>query len=163
MKALQIIILFMFGLASGIVKAECNQGQTGGGEVLGTLVGAALGGLVGSQIGSGSGNTVAIGAGVLAGGLIGNNIGSKLDCQDQAYHQETTQTALEKQPTGTSSNWVNPDSGHSGEVTPTRTYTAVDGKPCREFTQTINVEGQEEVISATACRQEDGTWQMLDS
>lgn len=145
------------------LRAECNQGQTGGGEVFGTLVGAAIGGLVGSQIGGGTGNKVAIGAGVLAGGLLGNKLGSQLDCQDQQYHQETTQNALETQPTGQASNWQNPDSGHAGEVTPTKTYTASDGKPCREFTQTIYVEGEAEEVKATACRQQDGTWEMLDS
>ncbi|MDX1518929.1 MAG: RT0821/Lpp0805 family surface protein [Gammaproteobacteria bacterium] len=157
---LNIMFLFVF---SGAAQAECNSGQTGSGEVLGTLLGAAIGGLVGSQIGSGTGNKVAIGAGVLAGGMFGNRIGSQLDCQDQAYHVDTTQNALEYQPTGQTSTWKNPDSGHSGAVTPTKTYVVDDGKPCREFTQTIYVDGQAEEVQATACRQEDGTWQMMDS
>ena len=163
MKFINILILLVFTLIAGQVRAECTNGQTGGGEVLGTLLGAAIGGLVGSQIGSGTGNKVAIGAGVLAGGLFGNKIGAQLDCQDQAYHVDTTQNALEYQPTGQTSTWQNPDSGHSGAVTPTKTYTVNDGTPCREFTQTINVDGQAEEVTATACRQEDGTWQMMDS
>ena len=163
MKARSILILLIFIIGTGNVHAECNNGQTGGGEVMGTLLGAAIGGLIGSQIGSGSGNKIAIGAGVLAGGMFGNRIGSQLDCQDQAYHVDTTQNALEYQPTGQTSTWSNPDSGHSGAVTPTKTYTVNDGTPCREFTQTINVDGQAEEVRATACRQEDGTWQMMDS
>ncbi len=159
-KLLLLLILLSW---VGHSQAECNPNQTGGNEVLGTLLGAAIGGLVGSQIGSGSGNKIAIGAGVVAGGLLGNRIGSQLDCQDQAYHVDTTQNALEYQPTGQTSTWKNPDSGHAGSVTPTKTYTANDGSPCREFTQTIYVDGQSEEVRATACRQDDGTWQMMDS
>ncbi len=144
------------------VHAECNQDQMGGGEILGTLAGAALGGLVGSQFGGGTGNKIAIGAGVLAGGFLGNRIGESLDCQDQQYHYDTTQNALETQPTGETSSWVNPDTGHSGEITPTRTYTA-EGQPCREFSQTIYVDGEYEEIEGTACRQSDGTWQPVNS
>ena len=130
-----LVLLLCFNIT---VNAECAQEQTGGGEVVGTLVGAALGGLIGSQIGGGTGNKVAIGAGVLAGGFLGNKIGKSLDCQDQQYHYDTTQSALEKDKTGETSTWTNPDTGHSGDITPTRTYT-LEGQPCRDFTQTIFV------------------------
>ena len=160
----RLLVLFtVFGFAVS-VQAECVQDSgTSGEEVVGTLVGAALGGLVGSQIGGGTGNKVAIGAGVLAGGFLGNRIGKKLSCKDQEYHYNTTQNALEHQPTGQASTWANPDSGHSGQVTPTKTYVSENGKPCREFTQTVTVDGEEEQVKATACRQEDGTWQVVDS
>jgi surface antigen len=155
--------LLVFGLAATGAQAECyRDGSGSGNEVVGTLLGAAVGGLIGSQIGHGSGNKVAIGAGVLAGGLIGNSIGKKLDCRDIEYHNSTTQSGLERQPTGTSSAWQNPDSGHSGSVTPTKTYVANDGKPCRVFNQTIRVDGRAENIEATACRQDDGTWQIQE-
>ena len=160
------MILFVFLamlLISGPVRAECNNGETGGGEILGTLAGAAIGGLIGSQIGSGTGNKVAIGAGVVAGGFLGNQIGKSLSCQDQQQHYDTTQNALETQKTGQTAAWNNPDSGNSGEITPTRTYTAADGTPCRDFTQTIYVDGKYEEINGTACRQPDGTWKPVNS
>jgi surface antigen len=151
-------LIFLFGF-SPVINAECVQQQeeTGGGELFGTLIGAAVGGLVGSQIGGGTGNKVAIGAGVLAGGFLGNQVGKSLDCQDQQYHYDTTQNALETQKVGQSSSWTNPDTGHSGEITPTRTYTS-QGQPCRDFTQTILIDGEEEKINGTACRQDDGSW-----
>jgi len=155
---MRLLWLVSFFVLSSNVYAECNQEQTGGGEIIGTLAGAALGGLVGSQFGGGTGNKIAIGAGVVAGGFLGNRIGKSLDCQDQQYHYDTTQDALETQKTGQTSSWVNPDTGHSGEITPTKTYTSADGVPCREFTQTIYVEGEYEQIEGTACRQLDGTW-----
>lgn len=131
--------------------------------MVGTLLGAALGGLVGAQIGSGTGRKVAIAAGVLGGGYLGNRIGKKLSCKDQEYHYDTTQSSLEYKPTGSSAAWANPDSGHSGTVTPTRTYIAADGTPCRDFTQAVEVDGQIESIDATACRQPDGTWRIVES
>jgi len=143
--------------------ADCDRSGTSGQEVMGTLVGAALGGLVGSQIGHGSGRKVAIGAGVLAGGYLGNRIGNKLSCKDQEYHYDTTQSTLEYKPTGGTAAWVNPDTGASGSVTPTSTYISQSGLPCRKFTQTITVDGQREDIPATACRQQNGTWQIVDS
>ena len=122
-------------LFAGDANAECNREDTGGGEIVGTLVGAALGGFLGSRFGGGTGNKIAIGAGVLAGGLLGNKLGQAMDCQDQQYHVDTTQSALETQPTGRASTWVNPDSGYSGTVTPVKTYQTADGTHCREFTQ----------------------------
>lgn len=143
--------------------AECvDDPGTSGEEVVGTLLGAAVGGLIGAQIGGGTGRKVAIGAGVLAGGYLGNRIAARMSCRDQEYHYDTTQSTLEYKPTGGSAAWVNPDTGHSGAVQPTRTYVQADGTPCREFTQTISVDGEQERINATACRQADGSWQIVD-
>jgi surface antigen len=157
-KSMIIIVLFSLLIISGPVRAECQQEETSGGEIFGTLAGAALGGLVGSQLGSGTGNKVAIGAGVVAGGFLGNRIGKAMSCQEQEQHYATTQSALETQKTGQSSTWTNPDTGHSGEITPTRTYTSSDGVPCRDFTQTLYIDGEFEEIQGTACRQPDGSW-----
>ena len=157
-----VLCLLLF--TASVVQAECYKDSSGNSnEVVGTLLGAAVGGLVGSQIGGGTGNKIAIGAGVLAGGLIGNKIGRRLDCKDIEYHNTTAQSSLETQRTGMTQTWSNPDSGHSGTVTPTKTYYAVDGRPCRDFIQTISVDGQMEEVRATACRQDDGTWQIVDS
>lgn len=159
----RIFLLFLLVPASFTMHAECYKDSSGNSnEVVGTLLGAAVGGLVGSQIGHGTGNKIAIGAGVLAGGLIGNKIGKRLDCKDIEYHNNTAQSTLETQRIGSTETWSNPDSGHSGSITPTKTYYATDGRPCRDFTQTISVDGSMEEVRATACRQEDGTWQIVD-
>lgn len=155
-----LILLFLVSISTGL-HAECKSDSRDK-EVVGTLLGAAVGGLVGSQIGGGSGKKIAIGAGVLAGGLMGNKIGKSLDCQDLAYHQDTYQNSLETQRTGTASTWRNPDTGHSGTVIPTRTYMANNETPCREFTQIIRTEAGVEEVQGTACRQEDGTWKIID-
>lgn len=162
-RSFPVLAVFCSLLLSPVASAECQSGQSGGGEIVGTLLGAAIGGLIGSQLGDGTGNKVAIGAGVLAGGLLGNKLGTNLDCQDQQYHADTAQNAFETQQTGTTSSWTNPDSGHSGSVTPTRTYQETDGTNCREFTQTVEVGGQQQNGYGTACRQADGSWKIVSN
>ena len=146
----------------GVIGHQFGSGRgNDAATVAGTLIGAAVGGLLGSQIGGGTGNKIAIGAGVLAGGLLGNHIGQSLSCQEQQRHGATAQNALEYERTGTTASWNNPDSGNAGTITPTRTYQRSDGQYCREFTQTISVEGDLEEARGTACRQEDGTWRII--
>ena len=156
--SIRFLCMALFFLVGSNVHAECTQEGMGNKEIIGTLAGAAIGGLIGSQFGGGTGNKVAIGAGVVAGGFLGNKIGAALDCKDQQYHYDTTQNALETRKTGQAVTWNNPDSGHSGSVTPTKTYSSADGMPCRDFTQTIYVGGKYEEVQGSACRQPDGTW-----
>jgi surface antigen len=132
-------------------------------EGTGTLLGAGTGAIIGSQIGGGQGRVVAQVAGTLLGALIGQDIGRTLDRADQAYLQRTSQSALENSPSDQPTTWVNPDSGHSGAVTPTHTYRASDGRYCREFTQTVEINGETQQAYGTACRQPDGTWQLTSA
>lgn len=76
---------------------------------------------------------------------------------DRALLAQTTQQALETTPTGEGLNWTNPDSGHRGTVTPTRTY---DGEvpPCRQYQQTVTLEDRTLQAVGKACRQDDGEW-----
>lgn len=71
------------------------------------------------------------------------------------------QSTLEYNRTNQASTWVNPDTGLSGSAVPTRTYQNGVGQPCREFTQTIIVAGEEQQGYGTACRQPDGSWQIV--
>ncbi len=157
MKTSRIVI----ALAASISLAACAT-DTGQKEGAGTLIGAGLGGLAGSQIGSGSGKLAAVGVGVLLGGLLGRSIGKSLDRADQAHAAEAAQYSLERGPTGTATSWSNPDSGHSGTFTPTRTYETTQGQPCREYTTTVYIEGRTETAYGTACREVDGSWRLVN-
>jgi|GEM_PF-836779 len=84
-----------------------------------------------------------------------------LDEPEQLAMSDTLQYALENNPTSHVSNWVNPDTGRSGSVVPVETYTNELGQPCREFITTIVIGGREEQGYGTACRQPDGTWQIV--
>ena len=141
-------------------RAECSPTSTEG--VIGGIAGAALGGFLGSNIGGGSGRTVATIGGALVGGLLGNQVATQLTCQDQQSVYSTTQSTLEEYPTGKSASWNNPDSGNWGTVTPTRTYQNDARQNCRQFEQTIYIDGRPETGTGVACRQSDGTWQIID-
>jgi len=141
-------------------EAGCDPLSTEG--VIGGLAGAALGGFLGSKIGSGSGRTAATIGGALAGGLLGNQAVTSLTCQDQRAVYNTTQSTLEQYPSGRSATWNNPDSGHWGTVKPTRTYVDDRGQNCRQFEQTIYIDGNPETGTGFACRQHDGTWEIVD-
>jgi surface antigen len=123
----------------------------------GAAIGAAGGGLLAAATG---GHEAGIAAGVLLGGLLGGAIGSALDAQDRRIAQQTAYHSLETYPSGQTSSWRNPDTGHYGTFTPTNTYQA-GGQHCREYTQTIYVDGRQETARGTACRNPDGTWRIV--
>lgn len=141
-----------------VALAACEQGREK--ETIGTLAGAGLGGLAGAQFGGGKGQLAAIALGTLAGAWAGNSVGTSLDKADKLYAQRTAQDALEYNKTDQVSTWRNPNSGHSGTVTPVSTYRSDEGMDCREFETTIYVDNKQEVGKGTACRQPDGTWQI---
>ncbi|MDP2123834.1 MAG: RT0821/Lpp0805 family surface protein [Parvibaculum sp.] len=149
------------GIAIGAVAlalAACDQSGINK-QTVGTVGGAVAGGLLGSQVGGGSGRLWATGAGVLLGGLLGSEIGKSLDRADQAYLGQTTYNALETGRTGQPVQWRNPDSGNYGTVTP-QAAQQYSGQTCREYSQTIYVEGRSQTAYGTACRQPDGSWQI---
>ena len=163
-------IFVVMGLVFALGAAACTQGPGGqpetplGGpkQTLGTLGGAGTGAFIGSQIGQGSGKLAATAIGGLLGAFIGSEIGKSLDRADQLAMQQTTQRALETAPSGTMVPWRNPDTGHSGTVTPVKTYATPPGQYCREFQQTVTIGGQTQQAYGTACRQPDGTWQIVN-
>ena len=69
------------------------------------------------------------------------------------------QRALESAPSGRPVAWTNPDTGHQGTVTPTRTYQSGDTY-CREFQSDVVIGGKNEKAYGTACRQPDGGWKV---
>jgi len=131
-------------------------------EIAGALVGAGLGGVAGSQIGKGSGRVAAGAAGALIGAMLGAGVGKSLDRIDQLHAQQNYQQTLESVPAGTTSTWMNPDSGNSGTMTPIATYHTAGGQPCREFQQTVTIGGETHRAYGTACREADGSWRIVD-
>jgi surface antigen len=70
---------------------------------------------------------------------------------------------LEYTPAGTPTTWRNPDSGHSGTITPVRTYQTSAGTHCREYQQTVVIGGEKHQGYGTACRQPDGSWKIVNN
>lgn len=147
-----ILLLSMLGMA-----ACAGRGDK---ETVGGLTGAALGGLLGAQFGSGSGQLATTAAGVLLGGLVGSEVGRSMDEVDR---MKANQAVLKSHsaPLGEKIHWNNPDSGYRGSITPVRDGYSESGNYCREFHQTVSIDGQTEDAYGTACRQPDGTWRIV--
>ena len=144
-----------------LFAAGCENSGYGEKQTVGTVGGAAIGGLLGSQFGSGTGQLVATGAGVFIGALVGSEIGRTMDEQDRMRADQAVNQA-HTAPVGETIAWNNPESGNFGAVTPVRDGTSTSGLYCREFQQTITVNGRTETAYGTACREPDGTWKIVE-
>lgn len=120
----------------------------------GQIIGAILGGVVGTQVGKGRGRTAAILGGAVVGAILGGRVGQRMEEADR----RRSQTVLESAPTGRSVNWKNPDTGAQYKVTPTRTYRTASGQDCRDYTTWVFIDGYEEQVHGTACRNANGQW-----
>jgi len=136
--------------------AEVNENPK---TSIGALGGAAVGGLIAGAAGAGG---AGIAAGVIGGGLLGGLVGKLLDERDHRLATQAAHQAVETAPSGTVVPWRNPDNGHTGTVTPVRTYQASSGGYCREYETTVTVGGRLERGYGTACRQPDGNWHVTN-
>jgi surface antigen len=134
----------------------CQTVQDNPKTSVGAFGGAAFGGLIAAAAGGGG---AAIAGAVIGGALLGGLAGNMLDQRDKRMAAEAQQRALETAPTGQPVAWTNPDTGHSGTVTATRTYQSGDGY-CREFQNDVIIGGKSEKAYGTACRQPDGSWKV---
>lgn len=157
MKKLVLIPMALAALSMSACETLQNNGTK---QNIGGVTGAVAGGLLGSQVGKGSGQLWATGAGVLLGALVGSEIGASLDKADLAYANQAQQRAY-RAPVGETIAWNNPESGNSGTYTPTRDGTSNSGRYCREYQQTITVDGRQQSAYGTACQQPDGSWQIV--
>jgi surface antigen len=152
-------------LVASMSLAACDTTKGGLGgmgkkETIGSVAGAIGGGLLGSQVGGGSGQLWAAGVGTLLGAWVGNEIGSSLDKADLAYARAAEQQAYSA-PVGQAISWNNPQSGNRGTVTPIRDGSTASGDYCREYEQTIYVDGRSETGVGVACRRADGKWEVV--
>ncbi len=123
----------------------------------GTVLGALAGGILGNQVGKGKGKILATVAGAVVGGIVGSEIGKALDENDRRAAAEAEYYALEKGQSGDGTPWRNPDSGRHGVIVPSAPYK-LRSQNCRDYTHTIYIDGQPQIMKGTACRANDGTW-----
>lgn len=96
-----------------------------------------------------------------AGGSAGPDAAASLDKSDRLAQQQTTQNALETSPSFRTSEWMNPETGHSGTVTPQPAFVNPQGRYCREYQQIVTIGGKSVEAYGTACRQPDGSWKIV--
>ena len=140
----------------------CASSDYGTKQTVGALAGAGAGGLLGAQVGKGSTRLAATAAGTLLGAFLGSEVGRSLDRADAAHASQAQYQALEYTPSGYSTSWRNPDTGHHGSVTPIETYQSFDGGYCREFQHDAQIGGRTRSVYGTACRTPDGQWQVVN-
>ncbi len=150
---MKIINQFLLILLCSTTLVACSDVNN---ELVGGVAGGVVGGALGSTIGHGTGKSVAIIGGAIVGSLLGSRVGKSMDEVDRMRLNK----ALETTPTNQSYSWNNPDKHNSYSVTPTKTVVT-NGKPCRSFTTTANINGHYETVHGQACRGENGTWQMV--
>ena len=143
-----VVVVIAAAFLSGCESSPSKQD-------IGMATGAVLGGLLGHQIGGGSGQIIATIGGAAVGAFVGSHVGRKMDRADQLRTAEALETSRD----GRATMWRNSDSGQRYAVTPTRTYEGASGR-CRDFTTVTSMDGREEVVHGTACRQPDGTWKV---
>ena len=147
-----------------------EQGGSGCNDVdiaVGTGLGGLVGGIIGSQFGKGSGKTAATIGGVILGGIAGNAI-AKDACkdkrQDAYYYNNAYYDSFNDPEEDERYEWNNPYTNNHGYVSAGEYYEDgyqdYDG-PCREFTQTVYIDGRPEQATGVACRQPNGTWRIV--
>jgi surface antigen len=119
------------------------------------VVGAVLGGVAGALIGSHNGGGAAVG-GAIVGAILGGALGEAVDMSDQACYGQVLEYVPNNQPVY----WD--DDGAQYQVTPLRTYQNEDGLYCREYQTSIYIDGYPQDAYGKACRQPDGSWQLVD-
>jgi surface antigen len=154
-KRISILIVLISFIFSACASNTWEENQK---AIIGGAGGATAGGLIASAFDA---NTAGILGGMIAGGLIGGAIGNRMDAADRREANRATYSALESAPSGTSTNWRNPDSGNTGTTTPNRTYQAQSGEYCREYEQTVTIGDKTQAAYGTACRQPDGKWKVV--
>lgn len=80
---------------------------------------------------------------------------------DRRLADRTVRKALETALSGTTFRWHNPDTGHSGTVTPLETYQTQNGYFCRSYRETLTIAPRTEQYRDQACRDKKGIWRTL--
>ena len=156
--SLLTLIVLLSGCAANV---QTNSTQQGPKESAGAISGMIIGGALANDMAGDSRNkSLATVLGAFVGGVIGQNISAQLDERDRLLAGEAYNTALEYNATDKAAEWRNPDTGNYGRVIPVATYRQ-NGRYCREFTQEIFIGGEKQTGYGRACRQPDGSWEII--
>ncbi len=136
--------------------SACNNQNPGAGQTSGAVIGALAGGLIGNGLGHGDSRAVNTVAGALVGGIIGGGLGAQLD---EADRQAAFDAQYEAVDTGRRRSWRGPR-GSYGYVEPGPEAYRSEGY-CREYTQTIYIDGRPRTGHGLACREPDGSWKVI--
>ena len=135
-------------------------------ETAGTILGGVAGAVVGNQFGDGDGKTAATALGAIIGATVGREIGHSLDRTSRRRADAATRRALDTASVGEGITWENPaNAGGPARGTAKITRHGADnrGRTCREYQQTVVIGGKEVQSYGTACRDDNGDWQVVSA
>ncbi len=154
-------------LMASLLLAACaagpldpNRPKQTAGTVLGGVGGAVAGYYIGKAAGGQSEAAVGAVLGGLLGAAIGAEVGRQLDEMDRLKMEQAARTSLEE---GRRIEWYNEETGRGGYVEPIRTGRDERGRLCREYRHVVEIDGRQEILTGTACRNPDGTWEPVGS
>jgi surface antigen len=140
---------------------ECER-QRSGNTAGGAIVGALAGGLLGNAISRGPQRGAGTAVGAIFGGLVGASVGRNLDCEQRSYAVDASYRGFEAGRPHARYDWRDPRGDAYGYMQVGDYYQERGGgRRCATYTQEIWVHGRPETASGRACRQPDGTWQMI--
>ncbi|MGB0748669.1 MAG: hypothetical protein ACPGO3_07980 [Magnetospiraceae bacterium] len=93
--------------------------------------------------------------------LLENQARERYQAQLQAFQAAATKTlnqALEERPSGTIVNWDAPEIGAAAVYEIVKTYRNADGLYCREYLETVTINGVPRQSRDLACRQHKADW-----
>ncbi|MFQ5329307.1 MAG: RT0821/Lpp0805 family surface protein [Thermodesulfobacteriota bacterium] len=151
LRAATLVCSLALLISLGLVVSGCST-KAESGAAIGALAGAAIG----SQFGPSSNRAESAIIGAFLGALAGSIIGNEMDKKDQ----EQLSQVYESGRSNATTSWVNPDTGNQYNVTPKPAYSGKRGRPCREARIDAVVNGKPEKVVTTACRAEDGMWEL---
>ncbi|MGH6619286.1 MAG: glycine zipper 2TM domain-containing protein [Alphaproteobacteria bacterium] len=125
---------------------------------IGGLVGAAAGGFTGSRFSKSSDTLAATAIGALIGAAAGRHAGGGIARSEEVCFSQSFEHVADRETIA----WMDPVEGVHYAVTPTKTVKALDGRYCREYTARATVNGQAAGTFGTACRQPDGSWELIN-
>jgi len=84
-----------------------------------------------------------------------------LSDQDVVLASRLMQSTLESEPDDATRRWTNEQTGHSGSITPIRTYISANGYFCRDYREELSVGVESGSFYHTACRDDETRWVWL--
>lgn len=118
--------------------------------------GAATGAVAGGALGAAVGGETGLIIGALAGGFLGYGVGRAMEEEDRrriAYALEADRAMQ----------WRNTQTGYEYEIEPIGPRDH-GGRRCKEFRlHAEDSRGRPEEVYGTACRQRDGSWELVES
>ena len=99
-------------------------------------------------------------AGISGGGLVGGPFGQALSANDRQAGLNAEYKALEYAGGGELVSWTGKD-GTSGSVVAAQPYR-VGSQDCRQYKHDLSAQGKTTSARATACRNNDGSWTLLN-